>query len=97
MNFEETINSEIPSLVDFYADWCGPCKFISPIMDSLKTEYDGKLNVIKIDVDTNPDLAIKYNIRAVPTLLLFKSGEIQETLKGAVHKLQITSAVNKLM
>ncbi len=97
MNFDETINLEIPSLVDFYANWCGPCKFTSPIIDDIKDEYSNRLNVIKIDVDSNRELALKYNIKSIPTIILFKNGEIKETIKGATQKLEITSAIDRLI
>ena len=74
-NFNELINSEKPTLVDMYTTWCTPCRMMSPIIDQLKTDMNETLNVVKIDVDLYKDIAIKYNVRSVPTLILFKNGE----------------------
>jgi len=94
-NFEEIVNSATPALVDFYAEWCGPCKTIAPMIDSLKEEYKGRANVVKIDVDANPELANKYDIRSIPTLMIFKEGKILGTVKGSVPKNQISSMIEK--
>ena len=86
-NFEsEVINSEFPVLVDLWAIWCGPCKMIGPIVEELAEEYDGKLKVGKLDVDANQQTAIKYGVRSIPTVLIFKNGEVKETIIGAVPK-----------
>lgn len=74
-NFNELINDVKPTLVDFYATWCGPCKMQSPIIDDVKKELGDTANVVKIDVDENPDLAMRYNVRSIPTLIVFKRGE----------------------
>ncbi|RKY97313.1 MAG: thioredoxin, partial [Ignavibacteriae bacterium] len=84
-NFEtEVINSDLPVLIDFWAVWCGPCKMIAPIVEELATEYDGKAKIGKLDVDSNQQTSIKYGVRSIPTLLLFKDGELKETIIGAV-------------
>ena len=88
-NFNELINSEQPVLVDFYATWCGPCKALSPILEQLKEEYDGKATILKIDVDENPNLASEYDIRSVPTLMLFKNGNLIQTVKGFPGKSKV--------
>ncbi len=85
-NFNEVINSEQPVLVDFWAEWCGPCKMIAPVVDELSTDYDGKAVVGKVDVDSNPEVAGKFGIRSIPTLLVFKNGEIVDKQVGAVNK-----------
>ncbi|HHP7240125.1 MAG TPA: thioredoxin [Cyclobacteriaceae bacterium] len=85
-NFDEVVNTEKPVLVDFWAEWCGPCKMIAPIVEELADEYDGKAIVGKLDVDTNPEVSAKYGIRSIPTLLVFKNGEIVDKQVGAVPK-----------
>ena len=85
-NFEEIINSEKPVLVDFWAEWCGPCKMIGPVVEELTNEFDGKAIIGKVDVDTNPEVSAKFGIRSIPTLLVFKGGEIVDKQVGAVPK-----------
>lgn len=85
-NFEEILNSPQPVLVDFWAEWCGPCRMITPIVKELAEEYDGKAIIAKVDVDANPNVSAKYGIRSIPTLLVFKSGEIVDKQIGAVPK-----------
>ena len=85
-NFEEIINSEKPVLVDFWAEWCGPCKMIGPVVEELANEFDGKAIIGKVDVDTNPEVSAKFGIRSIPTLLVFKGGEIVDKQVGAVPK-----------
>ena len=86
-NFEqEVIKSEIPVLIDFWAVWCGPCKAIAPIMTELAAEYEGRLKVGKLDIDNNQEVSVKYGIRSIPTLLLFKDGKIVDQIVGAVPK-----------
>ena len=75
-NFEEVISSEKPVLVDFWAEWCGPCKMIGPVVEELASDYDGKAVVAKVNVDENPNVSAKFGIRSIPTLLVFKNGEI---------------------
>jgi thioredoxin 1 len=86
-NFEqEVINSTLPVLVDFWAEWCGPCRMIAPVLDQLAEEKAGQLKIGKVNVDDNSDLAAKYGIRAIPTLLLFKGGAVKEQMVGMVGK-----------
>src|SRR5216684_9272651 len=86
-NFQtDVLNSPTPVLVDFWAIWCGPCKMIAPIVEELAGEYNGKLKVAKMDVDANPKTAMQYGIRSIPTLLVFKGGQVVEQIVGAVPK-----------
>jgi thioredoxin 1 len=82
----EVINSGLPVLVDFWAEWCGPCKMIAPAVHDLSIEYGGRLNVAKLDVDSNPNIAMKYGIRSIPALIFFKSGKPVDHIIGAVPK-----------
>mgnify|MGYP006102121983 FL=1 len=82
----EVIESDIPVLVDFWAEWCGPCKAISPILDELATELDGKLKIAKVNVDDNQALAGQFGIRSIPTLLIMKDGAVAEQMVGAMSK-----------
>lgn len=95
-NFEtEVLSSEIPVLVDFWATWCGPCKAIAPMLDELAAEYSGQLKIGKVNVDDNPKTPGKYGVRGIPTLILFKGGEIVEQVVGAVPKSQLEELVKK--
>ncbi|MEZ4971842.1 MAG: thioredoxin [Cyclobacteriaceae bacterium] len=85
-NFEETIKGDKPVLVDFWAEWCGPCKMIGPVVEELAGDYEGKAVVAKLNVDENPEVAGKYGIRSIPTLLVFKGGQIVDKQIGAVPK-----------
>jgi len=94
-NFQEVVlNSDKPVLVDFWAEWCGPCKMIGPLIEELATEYDGKAVIGKLNVDENPDVAATYGIRSIPTLLVFKGGEIVDRIVGAVPKANIAQKIN---
>jgi len=84
--FASAVASATPTLVDFWAPWCGPCKAIAPILDELATELDGKLKIAKVNVDDNGELAAQYGVRAIPTMLLFKSGQLAETFVGMMDK-----------
>ena len=91
-NFEEEVlKSEKPVLVDFYADWCGPCQMMGPIIEELATELEGKAKVGKINVDENPDIAVEYNVMSIPTLIIFKKGREEKRLVGLRDKEEILS------
>lgn len=87
----EVIKSELPVLVDFWADWCGPCKMIAPILDEIASEYSGKVKVAKLNIDDNALTPPKYAIRGIPTLILFKQGNVEAIKVGAVSKSQLTA------
>ncbi|NIA05027.1 MAG: thioredoxin [Proteobacteria bacterium] len=91
----KVLQNDLPCLVDFWAPWCGPCKAIGPMIDDLANEYDGKLQIAKMNVDDNPATPGKYGIRAIPTLILFKNGEVVEQITGAVGKNQLTGMIAK--
>ncbi len=92
---EEVLKSETPVLVDFWATWCGPCKAVGPIVDELAIEYAGKLKVGKVDVDTNQRVAASYGIQSIPTLLIFKNGEIVERITGGYPKNILKQHIDK--
>ena len=85
-NFDQVINSDKPVLVDFWAEWCGPCKMIGPVVEELAGDYDGKAVIAKLNVDENPQTTAKFGVRSIPTLLVFKNGQIVDKQIGAVPK-----------
>jgi thioredoxin 1 len=91
---EEVVQAEGPVLVDYWADWCGPCKMIAPILDEIAEEYKGKVKIAKLNIDENPGTPPKYGIRGIPTLMLFKGGNVEATKVGAVSKSQLTAFID---
>lgn len=97
-NFQkEIIQSNVPALVDFWATWCGPCKMISPIIDEIAKEYDGKLKVSKINIDDSPELASQFGIMSIPTLLFFKDGEVIDQITGVVSKATLKEKIDEIL
>lgn len=94
-SFNDIINNETPVLVDFYADWCAPCKMMTPILKQLKSEMGDKLNIIKIDTERNPDVAIKYQVRGIPNLILFHKGQLLWQQAGVVQLPQLKQIIEQ--
>ena len=95
-NFDATVNNGV-SLVDFWAPWCGPCRMIAPVIDELAEDFDGKANICKINTDEQQELAMKFGVRSIPTILVMKDGEVVETMVGAASKQAFADKINALL
>lgn len=97
-NFEqEAVKASMPVVIDFYADWCGPCKMMSPVIDELAADYEGKVKVGKVNTDENRGVASKYNIMSIPTIILMKDGQVVDTVVGAIPKTVLEQKINSML
>jgi thioredoxin len=93
----DVLKSELPVLIDFWAPWCGPCKAIAPVVEELAKEYGGRLKVVKMNVDDNPQTPSRYGVRGIPNLILFQGGQVKDQIVGAVPKAQLVRAISKVV
>lgn len=93
---EKVLNASQPALVDFWAEWCGPCKMLAPVLEELSNDNQGKINIFKVNVDQNQQLAVQFNIRSIPTLLFFKDGQVQEQVVGLKNKSDLQASIDRL-
>lgn len=94
---KEVLKSSIPTVVDFYADWCGPCRMVSPVIESLSKEYERKVKFVKVDTDANQEIALRYNIMSIPTVMIFKDGEVKDVIIGAAPASSYKQRIEKVL
>ena len=92
---QDVLKSDIPVLVDYWAEWCGPCKNIAPVLDEIALDFQGRIRVAKLDIDSNPNTPGRYGVRGIPTLMLFKDGQVEATKMGALSKTQLVAFLNQ--